>query len=157
MTFPPDYPFISPIFRFSAVPKGVAWVSEMGLVSPSEDYHPKVRVAQLIVDIQARLVNDEEAVRTALNVEGDRWTRENFEKLMCEWPAGAERPLLGMKWMRMLNPGNPHPEDVGVFKPDAFRRDPVSQISTKRVKNGGTLMYGMFIAKDEEACFEGRG
>jgi hypothetical protein len=157
VTFPPDYPFIPPVFRFVAVPKGVAGVSELGLVSPAEDYHPKIRVAQLIIDIQGRLVKEEAAVRTALKVEGDRWTKGNFEKLMYEWPPGAGRPILGMKWIRMLNPENPELEHVGEFRPDTFKRDPVSQISTKRIRDGGIQTHGILIAKDEVTCFEGRG
>jgi ubiquitin-protein ligase len=103
VTFPSDYPFVPPVFRFIAVPP-ISGVTESGRFCSTaiSNYLPSVRVAHLLHEI---------GIATTYNSESRIWEDEDAWRRLLE--AGEPGPIPNIKYIKRQNRRNPNPIPVG--------------------------------------------
>jgi ubiquitin-protein ligase len=158
ISFPGDYPFIAPSFRFLSIPP-LRNVSSFGRVRNRciEEYHPRIHIAAILVSIQQLFYSSDPIgpYSQCSAEETVKWKGEEYDALIAAATVEPWLPLPDLDRLPfacggILTGGSPLPPRRK--KADlTFRR--CSQISWKKIAGDPIAIGGVAVTQDETKYF----
>jgi ubiquitin-protein ligase len=159
IVFPPDYPYVAPVYRFLSVPP-LKNVSPFGRIraKATEYYHPRMHIATVVKEIQKLFWEVDPLVPATIETAADKpaFDAAQYEELIAKKVIDPWLPLPDMEYLAIaygdiLCDGAALP--LRKKKPD-LSPHVYSQLSWKKIIGEPLNWQGVIIAQYEERFFQ---